>query len=150
MRTLLIGALAAVALGGTLHRFETATAAHALHATSTGRDAQSAAGPADPDVVAVVDRVFSSSEHPGLKWSAISRYRSDPEAALRRGRRSAVWFERNAPVPASTRRSPPSRAAGDHGLDPADYDAASLAEQWASIKARSPPLLQNARCSISA
>ncbi len=137
MRTLLIGALAAVALGGTIHRFETATAAHALHATSTEREAQSAAGPADPDVVAVVERVFSSSEHPGLKWSAIP----DTVPILKplydaEGDR-LMWFERNAPVPGVERALAAIGAAGDHGLDPADYDAASLAEQWTSIKAGS-------------
>ncbi len=99
MRTLLIGALAAVALGGTLHRFETATAAHALHATSTGRDAQSAAGPADPDVVAVVDRVFASSEHPGLKWSAIPDTVPTLKPLYDAEGDRLMWFERNAPVP---------------------------------------------------
>ena len=134
MRTLLIGALAAVALGGTIHRFETATAAHALHATSTEREAQSAAGPADPDVVAVVERVFSSSEHPGLKWSAIPDAVSILKPLYDAEGDRLMWFERNAPVPGVERALAAIGAAGDHGLDPADYDAASLAEQWTSIK----------------
>ena len=101
------------------------------------REAQSAAGPADPDVVAVVDRVFSSSEHPGLKWSAIPDTVPTLKPLYDAEGDRLMWFERNAPVPGVERALAAIGAAGDHGLDPADYDAASLAEQWTSIKAGS-------------
>ena len=45
------------------------------------------------------------------------------------------WFDAAAPAARLETTLAALAAAGDHGLDPADYDAAALADQWASLKA---------------
>jgi L,D-transpeptidase YcbB len=91
----------------------------------------------DPEVVALVDRVLAAAEHPGLTWSAIPDavpllkplYEAESDRLL--------WFEGHDPVPGVERGLAALGAAGDHGLNPADYDAAPLGQQWAAIKAGS-------------
>ena len=119
MRILLTGTLVVMALGGS-----------ALLAQSSG-------AAADADVVALVDRVLSSAEHPGLKWSRIPDAVPNLKPLYDAEADRLMWFERNAPLPNVERALSAIGAAGDHGLDPADYDTAWLAEQWTSIKAGS-------------
>jgi murein L,D-transpeptidase YcbB/YkuD len=92
-------------------------------------------GALDPDVAATVDRVLASADHPGLAWGRIPDvagalapvYRQEPDRLL--------WFERSRPAPVLEATLAVLAAAGDHGLDPADYDASALADQWPAMKA---------------
>ncbi len=88
----------------------------------------------DPDVATAVNHVLSSAEHPELRWGKIpdvaaalkSLYDAEPDRLF--------WFDGTTPVPKLTATLDALAKAGDHGLDPADYDAALLSEQWATFK----------------
>jgi murein L,D-transpeptidase YcbB/YkuD len=87
------------------------------------------------DVAATVDRVLSSAEHPGLKWSAIPDVAADLKTIYDAEPDRLRWFAGTTPVPSLSGTVTTIAAAGEYGLDPADYDAASLASQWESVKA---------------
>ena len=80
--------------------------------------------------------MFSSSEHPGLRWGKIP----DAASALRplydAEPDRLFWFDGTTPSPALEPTLSTLAAAGDHGLDPEDYDARSLAEQWSQQRKR--------------
>ena len=94
-----------------------------------------------PDIVALVDRTLASAEHPGLTWSAIPDAVPVLEPFYAAEADRLLWFERDDAVPGVERALVAIGAAGDHGLNPADYDATTLGEQWTAIKAgaASPP-----------
>jgi murein L,D-transpeptidase YcbB/YkuD len=108
-------------------------------ASSTGAPAapqvRSAPPADDADVAATVDRVLTSAEHPALTWSDISDvapvlktlYDGEPDRL--------VWFDGASPAPLVDATVATIDAAGEYGLDPADYDAPALAEHWPAIKA---------------
>ena len=87
----------------------------------------------DPDVAATVDEVLSSATHPELKWGKIPDvapaleplYDAEPDRLL--------WFDRTTPAATLRNTLAVLAAAGDHGLEPADYDAESLAEAWRGL-----------------
>jgi murein L,D-transpeptidase YcbB/YkuD len=89
----------------------------------------------DADVAPTVARVLDSAEHPALRWSSISDvaaglkplYGAEPDRLL--------WFAGQAPVPWLAATLATIAAAGDYGLDPADYDAPLIAERWPAVKA---------------
>lgn len=91
---------------------------------------------ADPDVTATIERVLASAEHPHLASGSIPDvvpilrplYGAEPDRLL--------WFEGMAPLPAVERTLATLAAAGDHGLDPAQYEAAGLNQQWDVIKGK--------------
>jgi L,D-transpeptidase YcbB len=114
-------------------------AAESTEAPQPSVAAPTAAGPVppsrlDPDVVATVDRVLSSATHPELKWGSIPDvvpalkplYDAEPDRLF--------WFTGTAPVSTLDSTLAALAHAGDHGLDAADYDAETLAEQWAGLK----------------
>jgi L,D-transpeptidase YcbB len=88
----------------------------------------------DPDVVGTVDRVLASATHPEIKWGSIPDvvpalkplYDAEPDRLF--------WFTGTAPVSTLESTVAALAHAGDHGLDPADYDAEMLAEQWEELK----------------
>jgi L,D-transpeptidase YcbB len=94
-----------------------------------------AASGADDQVRTTVERVLTSAEHPGLKWSDIhdvapvltALYNAEPDRL--------IWFTGNAPDAGLAEALAAISAAAERGLDPADYDAAALAEQWPAVKA---------------
>ena len=88
----------------------------------------------DPDVALAVDSVLSSAVHPSLLWGKIPDvapvlkrlYDTEPD--------SLFWFDGTSPVPTLETTITALANAGDHGLDPADYDVAFLKEQRAALK----------------
>jgi hypothetical protein len=94
------------------------------------------AGP-DEATVAAVDEILAVARHPALTWSDLADvapdlaglYAADPDRLL--------WFDGATPVAATDGAVAAVAASGDHGLDPADYDAAWLQEQWAAMRAGS-------------
>lgn len=84
----------------------------------------------DQDVAETVDQILTSAVHPGLRWGKIpdavpalkALYDEEPDRLL--------WFDGAKPSPALEPTLATIAAAGDHGLDAGDYDAATLVEQW--------------------
>ena len=90
---------------------------------------------ADADVAATVEKVLTSAEHPSLKWGAIPDVAGALKPLYDADADRLVWFNGTAPAPEIGRTLATLAAAGDHGLDPTDYDAGPLADQWAILKA---------------
>ena len=112
---------------------ENVVAASAAPAVVQG---QSALPVAENDIAPTVERVLTSADHPGLKWNDISDvaavlkplYASEPDAL--------AWFDATAPLPIVDATLAAIAAAGEYGLDPADYDTTFLEERWADVKAK--------------
>jgi murein L,D-transpeptidase YcbB/YkuD len=88
----------------------------------------------DPDVAFTLEQALASAEHPELTWGKIPDvvpalkplYEAEPDRLF--------WFDGTAPVARLESTLTALAAVGDHGFDPLDYDAASLADAWASLK----------------
>jgi L,D-transpeptidase YcbB len=88
----------------------------------------------DPEVSVTVDQILSSQMHSGLRWGKIPDvaqvlkplYDTEPDRLF--------WFEGTKTVPNLQGTVSALSAVGEHGLDPADYDAETLRQQWAAIK----------------
>jgi murein L,D-transpeptidase YcbB/YkuD len=97
--------------------------------------AQTAGGAAlDPEVAATVDTVLTSAEHPALSAGAIPDVAADLRPLYGAEPDRLLWFDGTRPLPAVDQTLAAVAAAADHGLNPADYDAPALAEQWRAIK----------------
>jgi murein L,D-transpeptidase YcbB/YkuD len=93
------------------------------------------AGPADADVQATVERVLTGGEHPWLKWGEISDVAPTLEGLYENEPDRLLWFAGESPYPGLEGALETLASAGEHGLDPADYDAALLQERWEALKA---------------
>jgi murein L,D-transpeptidase YcbB/YkuD len=96
----------------------------------------SAATIAQNEVAATVGRVLASGEHPSLTWSAIPDVVGELKPLYESESDRLLWFNGTTPGPFLQPALTAIAAAGDRGLDPADYDAVFLAERWASIRAK--------------
>ena len=85
------------------------------------------------EVADTVDQVLGSAKHPGLTWGSISDVAATLKPLYDGEPDRLVWFDGTTPSPVLEPTLATLRAAGDHGLNPADYDAASLSQQWALI-----------------
>ena len=94
-------------------------------------------GAREDRVADVVQSILTSGEHPGLKWGSIGDVTADLAPLYEAEPDRLLWFDGSSPLPSLHRTLAAIAAAGDHGLDPADYDAASLAEQWRTLKSGS-------------
>ena len=91
---------------------------------------------AQNEVAATVGRVLASGEHPSLTWSAIPDVVGELKPLYESEADRLLWFNGTTPGTLLQPALAAIAAAGDRGLDPADYDAAFLAERWASIRAK--------------
>ncbi|HEY7059827.1 MAG TPA: L,D-transpeptidase family protein [Vicinamibacterales bacterium] len=109
---------------------------HPLHGAHD--PAQTTATPVAQDAVAAtVERVLTTREHPGLTWSAIPDV-TEALAPLYAGEPDRLfWFDGATPASIVPATLAAIAAAGDRGLDPADYDTSFLTERWAAVKAGS-------------
>jgi murein L,D-transpeptidase YcbB/YkuD len=90
---------------------------------------------ADPEVVATIDQLLASSHHPQLRWPDFpdvapalrSVYEAEPDRLF--------WFDGARPHPSLAPVVAALERASEHGLDPADYDAATLAAAWRNQQA---------------
>lgn len=106
-------------------------------AAAGGTTVQSPAGTiAQNEVAATVGRVLASGEHPGLNWSAIPDVVDKLKPLYEAEADRLLWFSGTTTGPLLQPALTAIAAAGDRGLDAADYDAAFLAERWASIRAK--------------
>ncbi len=91
-------------------------------------------GPPNEAVAATVEHVLAAGEHPWLKWSEIpdvtpvlsGLYAAEPDRLL--------WFAGETPYPGLEGALDALAGAGEHGLDPDDYDATLLRERWTTIE----------------
>jgi len=113
-----------------------APATNGVAAAAAPRPAQSAPAPiADDQVRPTVERVLASAEHPGLRWTDIHDVAPALTPLYNAETDRLIWFTGNSPDAPLGEALAAISAAGDRGLDPDDYDAAALAEQWPAIKA---------------
>lgn len=87
----------------------------------------------DPEVAATVDQVLVTAQHPGLTWSAIPDVAPALKTAYDDEPDRLIWFDGARPVATLDRTVAALAAAGEHGLNAADYDAARLREQWTRL-----------------
>ena len=116
----------------------TATAVVAAISTRPGRQALSTAAK-DSDVAATattIEHVLTSGEHPGLKWSVISDVVTSLKPLYQDEADRLLWFAGSTPIPALSPTLATIALAGEHGLDPADYDDDYLAEQMGGHQGR--------------
>jgi murein L,D-transpeptidase YcbB/YkuD len=88
----------------------------------------------EAEVADAVEKVLAAAEHPGLTWGSIGDVTAELRPLYGAEPDRLLWFNGPTPLPAVERTVATLAAAGDHGLDPADYDAASLAGQWNDLK----------------
>ncbi len=113
----------------------TSQVAETRSATATQHSPTEPTGPPDPEVAAAVDQVLAAAEHPWLKWKRIpdamptlkELYQSEPDRLF--------WFAGATPYPVVEEALAELAGAGDHGLDPTDYDATRLAQEWTTLQA---------------
>jgi L,D-transpeptidase YcbB len=110
-----------------------ATSSLATAASQPGRATPAPA--ADDEVRATVERVLASAEHPGLKWNDIHDVAPMLTPLYNAEADRLIWFTGSSPDASLGEALAAISAAGDRGLDPTDYDAAALVEQWPAVKA---------------
>jgi len=93
------------------------------------------AATADPEVAATVDQVLATAMHPGLTWGSIPDVASSLKSHYDAEADRLLWFDGARPAALLEGTVATIAAAGAHGLDPADYDAALIGEQWRTMKA---------------
>ncbi len=93
------------------------------------------AATADAEVTATVDQVLTSATHPGLQWSSIPDVAPALKPLYDAEADRLLWFDGARPGAQLEGTLATVAAATAHGLEPRDYDAATLAEQWKTLKA---------------
>ena len=89
---------------------------------------------ADAEVTATVEQVLTSATHPGLQWSSIPDVAPALKPIYEAEADRLLWFDGARPGAQLERTLATVAAATAHGLDPRDYDAAMLTEQWQVLK----------------
>ena len=92
---------------------------------------------ADADTGVAVTRMLGAAHHPRLRWAAIPDVSADLWVLYQQESDRLLWYDGARPVPAVDDAVAAVADAAAHGLDPADYDAAALQVQWATLR-RSP------------
>jgi L,D-transpeptidase YcbB len=94
--------------------------------------------PPAPEVQAAVQGVLESRRHPSLRWPDVTGtlpalkelYTAEPDRLF--------WFAGETPYPDLAAAIDTLGQASAEGLDPADYDAATLADGWRALAGASP------------
>ena len=84
--------------------------------------------------------MIGSARHPELRWPDVRDVAPTMKALYDAEPDGLFWFAGTEPYPgvaAVVERLP--LAASEHGLDPADYDAAALAKRWAAVRSGGTP-----------
>lgn len=93
--------------------------------------------PAD-SFAATVRSVIAAGRQPWARWPEFPALAPDLRAAYEPGGYGPLWIANGGPTPAARAAVAQLAAAGDHGLDPADYDAADLAARFAALGSGPP------------
>jgi murein L,D-transpeptidase YcbB/YkuD len=91
----------------------------------------------DADVSAAIQEVLSSAQHPSLRWGRIPDVVSVLQAVYSGEPDGLFWFDHGSPVDALRPTLAAVSAAAAHGLNPEDYDATWLNQQFASLDPKS-------------
>jgi murein L,D-transpeptidase YcbB/YkuD len=91
----------------------------------------------DAEVVTAVDQALAAGQLAGVKWGNLRDVVADLKLVYADQDDRLVWFDGTKPEAKLEPALAAIAAAGDYGLDPADYDAAWLAERWPALKAGS-------------
>jgi murein L,D-transpeptidase YcbB/YkuD len=101
------------------------------------RRAQQGNGQPDAEIVGAVNQALAAGKVDGIKWANVNDVVADLKTVYSEQGDSLVWFDGTKPEDKLEPALEAIGRAGDYGLDPADYDAASLATQWPVIKSGS-------------
>ena len=82
----------------------------------------------------VVEKIFSSAEHPGLTSASFPDVVADLRPLYEAEPDPLLWFERATPIRAAEATVRAVAAAADDGLNPDDYDVPLLLEQWRAVR----------------
>ena len=82
--------------------------------------------------------VIAAGHHPWARWPEFPALAADLRAAYEPGGYAPLWIANGGPTPAAHAAVAQLAGAGDHGLDPADYDAADLAARFAALGSGPP------------
>lgn len=104
-------------------------------ATAAG---QPGVGGADEATVAL-ERALTRAEHPWIQAGAITDVSADLAPLYAAEPDHLLWFVNGAPLPALDNALAALAAAGDHGLEPAAYDADLLRSRWAEAGSNPMP-----------
>ncbi|HEY6948313.1 MAG TPA: L,D-transpeptidase family protein, partial [Gemmatimonadales bacterium] len=98
---------------------------------------QALAQPAD-SFAATARGVIAAGHHPWVRWPEFPALAADLRAAYEPGAYQPLWITNGGPTQAARDAVAQLAGAGDHGLDPADYDAADLAGRFAALGSGPP------------
>jgi murein L,D-transpeptidase YcbB/YkuD len=111
--------------------------AAALCAASLAPRPALAQAPAD-SFAATATSVIAAGHHPWARWPEFPALAADLRAAYEPGAYQPLWIANGGPTQAARDAVAQLAGAGDHGLDPADYDAADLAARFAALGSGPP------------
>jgi murein L,D-transpeptidase YcbB/YkuD len=94
-----------------------------------------AGSPPPPGAIAAIVR---AARHPELRWPDFARQRAALDALYAARAWAPLWLAGARPTPQAEAALDALARAADHALDPADYDAARLAD-WRRALAEGPP-----------
>jgi murein L,D-transpeptidase YcbB/YkuD len=97
-------------------------------AQEEGRPEGAALPEATDPVVRTIQRVVMDAVHPELRWPRFPFYRDELEGIYRDRDWALLWVESGRTLPAADDALHVLATADSRGLDPADYDAATLRE----------------------
>lgn len=104
------------------------------------RDADAQAGPGPAEMRAAVASLTDSERHPLLRWPDITRYVGVLKEASGADPDGLFWFENGRPHRALAGAIQALGQAHEQGMDPAEFDAQTLAARWQRLQAgRSAP-----------
>src|SRR5512136_774574 len=96
-----------------------------------------AQAPAD-SFAATARSVIAAGHHPWARWPEFPALAADLRAAYEPAAYQPLWIANGGPTPAARAAVAQLAGAGDHGLDPEDYDAADLAARFAALGSAPP------------
>lgn len=111
--------------------------AAALCAASLAPRPALAQAPAD-SFAATTRSVIAAGHHPWARWPEFPALAADLRTAYEPGAYQPLWIANGGPTQAARDAVVQLAGAGDHGLDPADYDAADLAARFAALGSGPP------------
>ncbi|MGE5230945.1 MAG: L,D-transpeptidase family protein [Deltaproteobacteria bacterium] len=82
--------------------------------------------------------IIAAGHHPWARWPEFPALAADLRAAYEPGGYAPLWIANGGPTPAARAAVAQLAEAGDHGLDPADYDAADVAARFAALGSGPP------------
>lgn len=109
-------------------------ATRAAAAATLSAQAPVGAAAQEPGVSETVQSMLTAGEHPGLTWGRIGDVAADLAPLYGAEPDGLLWFNGTIPLASVERTIAALAAAGEHGLDPSDYDVSRLREQWMALK----------------